>query len=418
MKKINSLLIFSLCTFFVYSQVPVKTAAKPVLTTSQSQVKTSSPVAMPAPINAASKLRFPSSWLRSDMNQSWVIAAGPWLRNGFTGFLILDKLNEPWKFSMAVIPQTFFMLYPLQVEDEYGLQYLTPIDLGSIRYITAPGQPALQIINVQDPANYQKMGWRIDTWGDGTFSLLNLRYNSYLALEKASTGTTISSKLISPASNYDPMNIKFILYGLSRTEKRGLSFYHPGTQSFLGLENNTSINSWINDPFDAQNRNTSKPLAKFTGISQPLTAWNFGDVTGSATSLREFAPGERFDMDGDGHRAIDAGGDDCDDKDATRFPGNVEKMDANGHDEDCDCNFELVDKDRDGHYDIKSFNRCNDGVIKSGDDCDDNNAAIRPGAMIYINETEVEICGRGKEKAAPGMKFIRELNGTARSVPK
>ena len=54
-------------------------------------------------------------------------------------------------------------------------------------------------------------------------------------------------------------------------------------------------------------------------------------------------PAQRCDMpctdnDGDGHYAIHCGGDDCDDTDARRFPGNVEIQDANDHDEDCDVN--------------------------------------------------------------------------------
>ena len=44
------------------------------------------------------------------------------------------------------------------------------------------------------------------------------------------------------------------------------------------------------------------------------------------------------DRDGDGHTAVHCGGDDCDDNDANRFPGNVEIQDAQDHDEDCDVN--------------------------------------------------------------------------------
>lgn len=42
------------------------------------------------------------------------------------------------------------------------------------------------------------------------------------------------------------------------------------------------------------------------------------------------------DLDGDGHAAIVAGGDDCDDFDVARYPFNIEVRDARGHDEDCD----------------------------------------------------------------------------------
>jgi hypothetical protein len=40
------------------------------------------------------------------------------------------------------------------------------------------------------------------------------------------------------------------------------------------------------------------------------------------------------DADGDGHRAMNCGGDDCDDADANRFPGRTEVCDTTMHDED------------------------------------------------------------------------------------
>lgn len=63
------------------------------------------------------------------------------------------------------------------------------------------------------------------------------------------------------------------------------------------------------------------------------------------------------DADRDGHDAIEFGGDDCDDQDANRFPGNVEVCDAEGHDEDCDFGTGgLRDLDNDGHVDNQCFN--------------------------------------------------------------
>jgi hypothetical protein len=42
------------------------------------------------------------------------------------------------------------------------------------------------------------------------------------------------------------------------------------------------------------------------------------------------------DADGDGHPDAACGGDDCDDDDDQRFPGNNEVCDLTSHDEDCD----------------------------------------------------------------------------------
>lgn len=63
------------------------------------------------------------------------------------------------------------------------------------------------------------------------------------------------------------------------------------------------------------------------------------------------------DRDGDGAVAIASGGDDCDDNDPRRFPGNAEVCDADGVDEDCDLTTGgQRDADRDGYNDAACFN--------------------------------------------------------------
>ena len=60
------------------------------------------------------------------------------------------------------------------------------------------------------------------------------------------------------------------------------------------------------------------------------------------------------DRDGDGHRTTACGGDDCDDMDANRFPGNAEVCDIATHDEDCDAfTFGIRDGDADGEADAR-----------------------------------------------------------------
>lgn len=55
------------------------------------------------------------------------------------------------------------------------------------------------------------------------------------------------------------------------------------------------------------------------------------------------------DRDGDGHGAIHCGGDDCDDRDPNRYPGNTEICDARGIDEDCNPRtVGTLDNDGDG----------------------------------------------------------------------
>ena len=78
------------------------------------------------------------------------------------------------------------------------------------------------------------------------------------------------------------------------------------------------------------------------------------------------------DADGDGHPAIACGGDDCDDANADRYPGNPEICD----DVDQDCDQEtLGDLDADGDGAVS--NACCDGS-RCGPDCDDGSPAVGP----------------------------------------
>ncbi|MBO6935970.1 MAG: putative metal-binding motif-containing protein [Deltaproteobacteria bacterium] len=80
------------------------------------------------------------------------------------------------------------------------------------------------------------------------------------------------------------------------------------------------------------------------------------------------------DGDGDGIDRVECGGNDCDDMDPDRFPGNVEICDS-GHDEDCDLNtVGTLDRDRDGFIDA----RCSNDDGGAGTDCNDLEASISP----------------------------------------
>ena len=94
------------------------------------------------------------------------------------------------------------------------------------------------------------------------------------------------------------------------------------------------------------------------------------------------------DADHDGHGArtcVDAHGtplgDDCDDTDANRFPGNREICDPLHHDEDCDpTTHGGVDADADGYEDARCCN-----ASACGNDCNDGNASAHPGATEVCN---------------------------------
>ena len=92
------------------------------------------------------------------------------------------------------------------------------------------------------------------------------------------------------------------------------------------------------------------------------------------------------DADGDGSRAVECGGNDCDDSNPSRFPGNTEVCDLEGLDEDCDpMTFGFRDADGDGSPDGRCCNtNPADDTTTCGGDCDD----AAPGA----NPSNPEVC--------------------------
>ncbi|MBK7152279.1 MAG: putative metal-binding motif-containing protein [Sandaracinaceae bacterium] len=94
------------------------------------------------------------------------------------------------------------------------------------------------------------------------------------------------------------------------------------------------------------------------------------------------------DADGDGFLSISCGGNDCDDEDPHRFPGNIEVCDdglTRQRDEDCDpTTFGFQDADADGEVSASCCNTRADGTLFCGSDCDDRS--------ILRRAFQVELC--------------------------
>ncbi len=103
---------------------------------------------------------------------------------------------------------------------------------------------------------------------------------------------------------------------------------------------------------------------------------------------------ESPDADGDGAFSLACGGDDCDDSDPERRPGNVEVCD--GDDEDCDpTTFGTLDEDGDGSV---SAACCDGGTC--GGDCDDRDPSRGPHASEACNAVDDDCDGSVDEDAS------------------
>ncbi len=104
------------------------------------------------------------------------------------------------------------------------------------------------------------------------------------------------------------------------------------------------------------------------------------------------------DADGDGYYAVLCGGNDCDDSDARINPGAQEVCDPDFIDEDCDpSTLGNEDRDRDGFLAMTCGNYQPNGVLLTGDDCDDTNPDIHPNQVEVCNGVDDNCDGRVDE---------------------
>ncbi|MBU6375756.1 MAG: hypothetical protein KGQ59_07160 [Bdellovibrionales bacterium] len=130
----------------------------------------------------------------------------------------------------------------------------------------------------------------------------------------------------------------------------------------------------------------------------------------------------QIDRDGDGFGSAASGGEDCDDNDAGRWPGNTEVCDVNGKDEDCNqATAGNRDSDGDGFFDSFCFNKIGDTIFPGGGlDCNDNSAAVVPGAVLCDGKFNVKICFSGlysNSSCAKGLQCYDQPNGLGVCAP-
>ncbi len=129
-------------------------------------------------------------------------------------------------------------------------------------------------------------------------------------------------------------------------------------------------------------------FTEYFGLVQEGVTW-FGPADRTVFFEIEVIPPEEPpdpDQDDDGHLAQAEGGDDCNDQDASVHPG-AREICGNGRDEDCDGQDPACppdDADDDGYLPLDA----------GGDDCDDHDPAVHPGAP--------EICGNGRDEDCDG----------------
>ena len=126
--------------------------------------------------------------------------------------------------------------------------------------------------------------------------------------------------------------------------------------------------------------------------------------------------GRAPDADGDGHRAAECGGDDCDDSDVNRFPGNTEVCDSS-HDEDCVIvSVGARDMDHDGADDRACCNIVAGSAVACGEDCDDTRADVNPRSPEVCNGID-DNCNGLIDEGLPARAYYADCDGDGFGAP-
>jgi hypothetical protein len=159
--------------------------------------------------------------------------------------------------------------------------------------------------------------------------------------------------------------------------------------------------------------NAPTPITPLTTNATPQIPAFYPELASTTTIDSQIANnGPRFserDHDGDGSVSAWHGGNDCDDGNASRYPGAIEVTDTGGVDEDCDTNtVGSRDSDRDGFLSPDSFNvlRNASGAIigvKRGADCDDGDRTTNPDSPEVPGDNKDNDCdGAVDSPRSPG----------------
>ncbi|MEM9072969.1 MAG: MopE-related protein, partial [Myxococcota bacterium] len=160
---------------------------------------------------------------------------------------------------------------------------------------------------------------------------------------------------------------------------------------------------------------TCGDFGRCEAVSVPVEAWEGRRAVCAAAD----AGVPSCDEDGDGVESPACGGLDCDDSDPERFPGNPEVCDE--VDNDCDpCTVGETDRDGDGVTSAACANpaegaSCGDDVVVDGGvvrgpDCNDDDAAVRPGADEICNLQDDD-CDGAIDEGLPTEQYWPDLDG-------